>query len=386
MSWEIFVQVWLYTIVGFVVGVGLTLLFAVLPLRRKLRALESERARSAQQQDRQDRPRRSEPTLRAAEAGGAPGEAAAETPTARQSQERVFAPRTDPPAPVPEETPEEQTIVLEAFDFGGPDSRTQTRTLPEEDDQPWQPEVRIDPNDRLSEQFAKRSAPPEPQLPTRNDGGNGTQGPFARPAADEPASFMDEPFKEGPSREGQDAAPADAFRAFPDGQDTGTSDDLPPQGAPKGAAFSYLSEPVHDAPSSGFPEPFKGVEQDAEPLPQRRPGAAGAAAAYEGPLAGSGPSAGGSLFDPSAGMNTGPPDVRHGDGPPAGPFGAGSALPRPDGSSPSPEFTVKARTSSMVFHTERSPFFDRLLPQVWFRSVEDAQRAGFAGWDEAHEG
>ncbi|MGH3437077.1 MAG: hypothetical protein ACRDRN_11495 [Sciscionella sp.] len=66
---------------------------------------------------------------------------------------------------------------------------------------------------------------------------------------------------------------------------------------------------------------------------------------------------------------------------PIGPFGPGSALPRPDGSAPSPEFQVKARTSSMVFHTENSPFFARLLPQIWFRSPEEAKRAGFTSWE-----
>ncbi|MGH3625132.1 MAG: hypothetical protein ACRDQ5_25645 [Sciscionella sp.] len=68
-------------------------------------------------------------------------------------------------------------------------------------------------------------------------------------------------------------------------------------------------------------------------------------------------------------------------GQPMGPFGPGSALPKPDGSAPSPEFQVKARTSSMVFHTTSSPFYDRLLPQVWFHTPEDAMRAGFTSWE-----
>jgi hypothetical protein len=66
---------------------------------------------------------------------------------------------------------------------------------------------------------------------------------------------------------------------------------------------------------------------------------------------------------------------------PAGPFGPGSALPLPDGTAPSSEFRVKARTSSMVFHTESSPFYERLEPQVWFRDPQDAQRAGFTSWE-----
>jgi hypothetical protein len=64
-----------------------------------------------------------------------------------------------------------------------------------------------------------------------------------------------------------------------------------------------------------------------------------------------------------------------------GPFGPGSALPNPDGSAPSPDFHIKARTSSMVFHTESSPFYERLEPQVWFRDAEEAQRAGFTSWE-----
>ncbi|HEX5404872.1 MAG TPA: hypothetical protein VFX16_21495 [Pseudonocardiaceae bacterium] len=64
-----------------------------------------------------------------------------------------------------------------------------------------------------------------------------------------------------------------------------------------------------------------------------------------------------------------------------GPFGPGSALPLPDGSAPSPQFRVKARTSSMVFHTEASPFYERLEPQVWFHDPGVAQRAGFTSWE-----
>ncbi|HEX9339200.1 MAG TPA: hypothetical protein VF892_25085, partial [Pseudonocardiaceae bacterium] len=82
---------------------------------------------------------------------------------------------------------------------------------------------------------------------------------------------------------------------------------------------------------------------------------------------------------------TQPLDIDAGGGPdtdtPPGPFGPGSALPLPDGSSPSTEFRVKARTSSMVFHTESSPFYERLEPQVWFRDPTDAQRAGFTSWE-----
>lgn len=106
-----------------------------------------------------------------------------------------------------------------------------------------------------------------------------------------------------------------------------------------------------------------------------------------------------SLFDPTGGQGTTPRPIRVRTGmdpTPAngslhtatpetdahpGPFGPGSALPLPDGTAPSPDFRVKARTSSMVFHTESSPFYERLEPQVWFRDPADAQRAGFTSWE-----
>jgi hypothetical protein len=67
--------------------------------------------------------------------------------------------------------------------------------------------------------------------------------------------------------------------------------------------------------------------------------------------------------------------------PEGAPFGPGSAEPSEDGSAPSAEFTVKARTSSMVFHTSDSPFYENLMPQVWFTDAETATRAGFTDWE-----
>jgi hypothetical protein len=67
------------------------------------------------------------------------------------------------------------------------------------------------------------------------------------------------------------------------------------------------------------------------------------------------------------------------------PFGPGSAQPSQDGSAPSAQFTVKARTSSMVFHTSDSPFYENLRPQVWFTDPETATRAGFTDWERPAE-
>ncbi|WP_433505675.1 hypothetical protein ACQP04_03745 [Pseudonocardia halophobica] len=65
---------------------------------------------------------------------------------------------------------------------------------------------------------------------------------------------------------------------------------------------------------------------------------------------------------------------------PDGPYGPGSAAPLPDGSAPSPEFTIKGNATSMLFHPPSSPYFGRTKPAAWFRTAEDAERAGFTEW------
>jgi hypothetical protein len=67
------------------------------------------------------------------------------------------------------------------------------------------------------------------------------------------------------------------------------------------------------------------------------------------------------------------------DGVEPGPY-PGSALPRPDGSAPSPEYTVKANQSSMRCHSPDSPYFRRTRAGLWFRSEKDAVAAGFRPW------
>lgn len=55
----------------------------------------------------------------------------------------------------------------------------------------------------------------------------------------------------------------------------------------------------------------------------------------------------------------------------------GAAPARPDGSSPSSEYPIKANLAAKRYYTDDSPYFARTTAQVWFRSVEDAERAGF---------
>ncbi|WP_246245145.1 sunset domain-containing protein [Pseudonocardia bannensis] len=61
-------------------------------------------------------------------------------------------------------------------------------------------------------------------------------------------------------------------------------------------------------------------------------------------------------------------------------YGPGSALPLPDGSAPSPEYTIKGNGNSKLFHAPTSPYFGRTKAEVWFRTAEDARRAGFTEW------
>jgi hypothetical protein len=65
---------------------------------------------------------------------------------------------------------------------------------------------------------------------------------------------------------------------------------------------------------------------------------------------------------------------------PAEPYGPGSAAPLANGDSPGPEYTIKGNASSMLFHPPSSPYFERTKPEAWFRTAEDAEKAGFTEW------
>ena len=54
-----------------------------------------------------------------------------------------------------------------------------------------------------------------------------------------------------------------------------------------------------------------------------------------------------------------------------------SAAPNADGSAPE-GFTVKGNEDSMKYHTTESPWYDKTVAEVWFKTAEDAEAAGFA--------
>ena len=95
----------------------------------------------------------------------------------------------------------------------------------------------------------------------------------------------------------------------------------------------------------------------------------------------------GSLFEPSvpAGQPAAslaapePPPARQttAEAVPPGPFGPGSAMPRPGGGRPGDGFAVKASVTALRYCTEESAQFPRMVAEVWFRTPEDAERVGF---------
>jgi hypothetical protein len=57
-----------------------------------------------------------------------------------------------------------------------------------------------------------------------------------------------------------------------------------------------------------------------------------------------------------------------------------AALALPDGSPPGPEYTIKAKPGSELFHGPDSPYFARTRAEFWFRTADDARAAGFTEW------
>jgi large subunit ribosomal protein L17 len=59
------------------------------------------------------------------------------------------------------------------------------------------------------------------------------------------------------------------------------------------------------------------------------------------------------------------------------PYGAGSHAAPEDGSEPA-GYPVKGNADSMLYHTPDSEYYDRTVAEVWFKTEEDAEKAGFS--------
>jgi large subunit ribosomal protein L17 len=73
-----------------------------------------------------------------------------------------------------------------------------------------------------------------------------------------------------------------------------------------------------------------------------------------------------------------------------GPYGSDSAAPLEDGQAPE-GFTIKGNQDSMKYHTTDSPWYSQTVAEVWFRTEEAAEAAGFVaakvtGSDDAEAG
>lgn len=48
---------------------------------------------------------------------------------------------------------------------------------------------------------------------------------------------------------------------------------------------------------------------------------------------------------------------------------------------PGEQYVIKGHFASRQYHTPDSPQYDHIVAEVWFRSVEDAEQAGFESWN-----
>ncbi len=55
----------------------------------------------------------------------------------------------------------------------------------------------------------------------------------------------------------------------------------------------------------------------------------------------------------------------------------GSVRSASDGSAPSDEYTVKGNKDSMMYHEPEGQWYDQTVAEVWFKSADDAEAAGF---------
>ncbi|OXM59230.1 sunset domain-containing protein [Amycolatopsis vastitatis] len=401
---SIFGQVWLWSLAAFFVGALLTWLVLVLPLRKSVRKLESALAQSH------------------ADAARTPANAGATAyePFARPE------PRPEP-EPTRQETSYPGTLVAAPpihrddvhddidEDFAELDAQVPSRLPPEPEPEP-QPELdEDDPYRTAATQFLTPVADEEPEDPYR---ATSTEylAPAGEPVEEEPVSpalSRLEPDSAGslfqtpaetPAPDWFDHEPPGQRSAFEEpvertriiGQHPGSvrkvepEDEEVPQYAFGGDDVTGELHVPEETPAEltqvlpkrqprettvrgGFDAP-QPIQPSMRTVERREPDLAGAHS--------------GSLFEPSVQPNQvtaagvvapEPPPARQAaaDAVPHGPFGPGSAMPRPGGGAPSDAFAVKASVTALRYCTEESAQFPKMVAEVWFRTAEDAERVGF---------
>ncbi|MEV6905618.1 hypothetical protein [Amycolatopsis sp. NPDC051071] len=449
---SIFGQVWLWSLLAFVVGALLTWLVLVLPARKRIRELESSLAATHAESSRLP----AGVTFGAGAAAAAGGTAYFTKPSHDELDEEFAAAEEPKPAypetltehepaqpwtePVEEKDPEpseyaEYTAGDVVEETAPEPVHTPTRTFEPEEE--YEAEYRTAP-DTEPESSAERTQyipaaqldpeplpEPEPEPQPAN--------PYAAAATEylQPASQLDiepEPLPEPepePLPEPQPVLPGDGpyrsrleIQLDPEGVETqpepvslfSPSSRVDTEQAPVETNWFEREEELQHPPAYAFgsDEEAKAGLLDSEPqtpaeatqvLPKRTPRGT-VRGGFEPPqpitpsmraierrepeLSGG---QSGSLFEPAVQPGDSmpapePPPARQTAAPvsesvPPGPFGPGSAMPRPGGGRPADDFSVKASVTALRYCTEDSPQFPKMVAEVWFRTATDAERVGF---------
>ncbi|WP_410597960.1 hypothetical protein [Amycolatopsis sp. lyj-23] len=406
---SIFGQVWLWSLAAFFVGVLLTWLVLVLPLRKSVRRLESSLAQAHADAARipanaaavggTDAFRRPEPEPEpepSRQETSYPGTLVAAPPIHRDDVhddiDEDFAeldaqvPSRVPPEPEPVRAPEPEPEEDDPYRSAAaqfltpeaePDRAASTQYLTPVGNS-FDDDEELESLPRHEEKLDVDAAgslfqPPSGEAPAP-DWFDDEQ-PSERSAFEEPVErtrFItthpgsvhdDEPDED----DDEDETPQYAF-----GGDIADSDlDVPPE-TPAEATQVLPKRQPREAVRGGFDAP-QPIQPSMRTVERREPDLSGAHS--------------GSLFEPSVQPNQAaagiaapePPPARQaaGDSVPPGPFGPGSAMPRPGGGAPSDSFAVKASVTALRYCTEESVQFPKMVAEVWFRTAEDAERVGF---------
>ncbi|MBB5854684.1 hypothetical protein ACFQ05_15355 [Amycolatopsis umgeniensis] len=427
---SIFGQVWLWSLLAFVVGALLTWLVLVLPARKRIRELESSLATVHAETSRLP----AGVSLGAGAAAAAGGTAYFTKPSDEELDEEFAAteePQVPKPAypetltehepaqvwsePVQEQAPEPVQDVIEEPEHVSAPTRTfepedeyeaEYRTAPEAE-----PEPDPEPAAERTQFIPAAQLEPEPE----------PENPYAAAATEylQPASKLDvEPEPEPiPAADGPYRSRLE-MQLDPEGVETqpepvslfNPASRVDTEQAPVETNWFEREEELQDPPAYAFgsDEEAQAGLLDSEPetpaeatqvLPKRTPKGV-VRGGFEPPqpiqpsmraierrepdLSGG---QSGSLFEPAVQPGDAmpapePPPARQAAAPvsesvPPGPFGPGSAMPRPGGGRPADDFAVKASVTALRYCTEDSPQFPKMVAEVWFRSSTDAERVGF---------
>ncbi|WP_410605984.1 hypothetical protein [Amycolatopsis sp. lyj-90] len=429
---SIFGQVWLWSLLAFVVGALLTWLVLVLPARKRIRELEGSLATVHAETSRLP----AGVSLGAGAAAAAGGTAYFTKPTDDELDEEFAAAEEPKPAypetltehepaqvwtePVQEQAPEPvqdvveehpaETQTFEPEDEYEAEYRTAPDVEPEPDPEPAAERTQFIPAAQLE---------PEPEPEPEN--------PYAAAATEylQPASKLDVEPEPEPEPEPQPILPGEGpyrsrleIQLDPEGVETqpepvslfSPASRVDTEQAPIETNWFEREEELQDPPAYAFgsDEEARAGLLDSEPetpaeatqvLPKRTPRGM-VRGGFEPPqpiqpsmraierrepdLSGG---QSGSLFEPAVQPGDAmpapePPPAREAAAPvaesvPPGPFGPGSAMPRPGGGRPADDFAVKASVTALRYCTEDSPQFPKMVAEVWFRTATDAERVGF---------